>query len=766
MMELYQVVSVIIQKNIQCSQSRKLIYLIFGLSYVQTNLDIIDVLRNTIIIMRSSKHLLIMFSVWIVIFNIACGEIQKPEIVNDAIDKVTLQPLDQKEIEILEYVDADNQATAQDSPIISIENVANLVLRKRIYPFFPEITQISFDGSTTAIGDLSGVKIIDLATDEVLTQIDAPVQTCHYGFRKLFQFNKDGTFLAIALKDRIQVWQVGGGVIYEALYKNNHVLDPLTCGADIPQLALSPDGKLLVESGFQISTNGVQSYFIVTDIIKNIVVYEWEGKNELPHGQLYTFPGLGFSANGSILQTFDPTRYGVGDNDYQHPFRFWSMSNWQEIDPDSKEIINGFSKGDLLFGRSAFDSFVVFDKITGIKLKAIEAAGCDRDYPCQVKFSSDGSKVAVLEGVQKEPYMRESINTMVSIYEISNGKKLSDYPISSRDLDGILINNDGEIIQYQKSLSNRRPQWWTQMGYFSGFRAIDEKFIAFTPQIVLNGGKPQEPYSSSCQIQLDGYSINCFDSLIFMDGYSAVIEKKNGGISVLDTTDENNKLLAEIKDPQGEVGDLWQYRLMNYAGETGIGFLCVDRNLREESCFIMDFPNNEILYDRIDLEGIQYSQISRTAAYVDKNKKALFVFSDDNDSLKQMRTYQANSLPIKPVYLSNGNELIYVVQSLENQKNIYIERIDAVEGKVIKRYDIDGIKTIDISSITVSPKEEVWAASDKTGKVYIIDPKEQTNTHAFQAVDENIVDMIFSQDGKSIFTIGWSSVISIWFIKE
>ena len=716
--------------------------------------------------MKLRKSLLRIFSVCMVIFTIACGETQIPEIEDDGNNTFTLQPIKENETEISELVDAANPEIFQNIPIISLKNAANLVLQERIYPFFPEITQISSDGTRAAIGDLSGVKIIDIATDEILTQINAPVQTCHFGFRKLFQFNYNGTFLAIALKDKVQVWQVGGGVIYEAPYKNNHELDTLTCGADIPQLALSPDGKVLVESGLWISTNRVESYFIVTDIIKNIVMYEWEGKNELPHGQLYTFPGLGFSANGSILQTFDPTRFGVGDNDYQDAFRFWSTSNWQEIDLDSKEIINGFSKGDMLFGRSAFDSVIVFDKITGIKLKAIEAVECDLENPCHVKFSSDGSKVAVLAGGQKEPYMRESITTSVSIYEISSGKMNSVYPFSSRNLDGILINNDGKISRYEKNSPNSTPQWWTQMGYFSGFRAIDERSIAFTPQIVISGEKLQEPYSGSCQIQLDGYSIECIDSMIFMDGISAVIEKTYGGISVFDNTNGNNKLLVEIKDPPGEAGDLWQYRLLNYVGETGIGFLCVDRNLREESCFIMDFPNNEILHDRIDLEGIQYSQKSRTAAFIDKNIKSLFLFFDDNDSLKQMRTYQAVSLPIKPAYLSDGNELIYIVQSLDNQKYIYIERIDTIEGKVIKRYDIDEIKTIDISSITVNTKEEIWAASDRSGKVYIIDPMEQAAVHTFQAMDESVTDIVFSQDGKSIFTIGRSGVISIWVIRE
>ncbi|MDO9545900.1 MAG: hypothetical protein Q7J07_04010 [Pelolinea sp.] len=716
--------------------------------------------------MKSSKQLLLGFCVWMVLSVIACGEIPVPEKKDDVLNLVSLQPLDDKDIEITQTVEMDDQIGDRDVPIISVENVDKLVLQERIYPYFPEIVQISTEGSRAAVGNLSGVKVVDIITSEILMQIDIPIQMCNFGFRNLFQLNHAGSFIAIALKDRIEVRQVGGGVIYETPYLNNHVLDPLTCGADIPQLAISPDGKFLAENGLQISLNEMESYFRVTNIIENIVIYEWEGSSASPHGQLYTFPGLGFSSDGNVLQTFDPTRYRASGSEFLYPFRFWSTSNWEELAPNSKEVINGFSEGNLLFGRSANDSIVIFDKVTGVELKTINADGCILEDPCDVKFSPDGSKIAVLSGRQDEIYKRESISTILSIYEISDGKLIDDYPVQSRDLDGISVNNDGDVLRYEENISDNRPKWWTQTDYFSGFRLIDEKTIAFTPQIVIKDGQPQDPYTSSCQIREDGYSIECSVSLMFQDGFSIGIEKKSEGISIFETTDGDHKLLAEVRIPEGEVSDIWQFRLLNYSGLTGMGLFCVNRNSREDSCFIMDLLNNKILYDRIDLSEFQYSEDSRITAFIDQNKRSLFLFFVDNNSLKQMRTYQAISLPVKPAFLQNGEELIYIIQGLENQKNVYIERINAVEGKVIRRYDIDEIKTIEISSIAVSPNEEIWAVADKNGKVIFIDPIKQAVVFSFQAMEEGIVDMLFSQDGKSILTIGRSSVITVWVVEE
>jgi WD40 repeat protein len=107
-----------------------------------------------------------------------------------------------------------------------------------------------------------------------------------------------------------------------------------------------------------------------------------------------------------------------------------------------------------------------------------------------------------------------------------------------------------------------------------------------------------------------------------------------------------------------------------------------------------------------------------------------------------------------------------MVQSLGESENTYFERIDTNLGKVIRRYDIDGLQAKEISSISVSGKEELWAASDISGNVFIIDPEEEVVIHIFRGAEEEITDMIFNPDGKTLLMMGKSGRIQIWGVGE
>jgi len=149
-----------------------------------------------------------------------------------------------------EVIFTEDSVRGRDYPVISIDNVTDLVLQKTIHPFFPEVVHIASNGRIAAVGNLSGIRIIDLDSGSVLMQMDGTFPDCNFGMDRYFQLN-------------------------------------------------------LAESGMRFSAAGVDSYFRVVDIKKNLTVYEWDGKNESPNGHFYTFPNLGFSSDGKILQTFD-----------------------------------------------------------------------------------------------------------------------------------------------------------------------------------------------------------------------------------------------------------------------------------------------------------------------------------------------------------------------------------------------------------------------------------------------------------------------------
>jgi len=265
---------------------------------------------------------------------------------------------------------------------------------------------------------------------------------------------------------------------------------------------------------------------------------------------------------------------------------------------------------------------------------------------------------------------------------------------------------------------------------------------------------------------MSDFTVECGSKLSFQDNFTVTVNKKGSGVEVINTSLEKDMLLAEIKYPISEPGNSWQFRLLDYVQETGTGFFCLDRNLREETCLIMDFSNNEILHERIDIEGLSYSRKNGIAAFIDKEEKALYIFNDETSTLKKMRTYRAVSLPIKPTFLPGGSELIYIVQSLDGAKNSYIERVDTSLKKVIRRYDIDELRTKDISSISVNEKIGLWAVCDTSGNVYLIDPEKESVVYVFRAAQEEIIDLVFSPDGKALFIMGESGKILIWAVGE
>jgi WD40 repeat protein len=405
-----------------------------------------NLLKRSIIIFPS------IILVMIVMFSSSCTELKKntekiPTISSTRDEIIAEKTPPPKKIR--------DQKRKRELPVISIDNASDLVLQEKIYPFFPEIVHVASGGRIVAIGDLSGIRIIDLNSGSVLMQVDTALPICNFGMERYFQLNYDGTFLAVASNKAIQVWQVGGGIVYEAPYINNHTLDTSVCGADIPQMALSPDGRLLAESGMRFSATKVESYFRVVDIFRNTTVYEWDGTSKSLNGRFYTFPNLGFSSDGKVLQIFDPSQLKIDDDVFDTAFRFWSTKNWRELDPSSKAVTSAFDKGELQFGVIKEDSISVFNKRNGAELETIEVDGCGWENPCPMEFSPDGSKMVVLLRDEPLMYKRELISTHLAVYDLFYDRMIYDSSVLMRNLDGLLVRDDGEIIGYNIPLGGR-----------------------------------------------------------------------------------------------------------------------------------------------------------------------------------------------------------------------------------------------------------------------------------------------------------------------
>lgn len=642
-----------------------------------------------------------------------------------------------------------------EPPDISINNISNITFEKKFYPYYPEIVSISGNQKVIAAGDLSGVRIFDTESGEIIMEIDVDLPDCLFGADAYLHLDYSGNYLAVTTLTGVEVWQIGGGIIYRSPYLHGRTLDRLVCGMDVPQLAISPNGRLLAESGMTIEEYGFESYFRVIDILNNEIVYNWNGSLETLHGHLSTLQNTGFSADGSVLHTFDSTQFNITGEDLHNAFDYWSTETWKSLKNDSNEVRKSFPIGERYFAINRENAILIFSKDNGNLITEIGAETCVWDYPCTTAFSPDGLKIAILYPSEKMNYKRESLITNISVFDIGSAKEIKGYQTLVRNKNSVGLKNDGTLIVWKTDL-DEGPKWWTNTSYLSGFHKFDETTIAFTPQVT-DISDNQPIYTGSCLINIQSQEIECVEG-IYQDSQTILfVDLLNDAFNLY----EGANVIVQVKYPAGSGLDEWQVRIKAYHAETGVGYFCLDRNFREETCVVMDFDKNQIINERIDLYGFNSSPELDKVVFIDREEKELLLFDEKTGKIKPMKSYQAVSCPVKPAVLSGGKELLYFVQSLDN-KQIFIEKIALEEGKVIKRYGFEGFEEIVPSAIAVNPANDVWVIGDTNGNIYFTDPGTETIVRELRTSSSVIVDLSFSPDGKWLFSMDQAGVITSW----
>ena len=113
---------------------------------------------------------------------------------------------------------------------LSSENVNEIALLGNIYPKEPPVVEISPDGRLSAIGLLAGITIVHTGSGEIISNLDVELPECGFGFSRFVEFNQDGSFIAIVTKEEIQVWQIGGGLIYTTTSRYSTINFPPVVG--------------------------------------------------------------------------------------------------------------------------------------------------------------------------------------------------------------------------------------------------------------------------------------------------------------------------------------------------------------------------------------------------------------------------------------------------------------------------------------------------------------------------------------------------------
>lgn len=656
-----------------------------------------------------------------------------------------------------------------ENPVpIKSENADELVHLRELLPVIPPHYAISPDGRRIAIGGIRKTEIIDASTRKTISSLNIDLPECGFGFGKYLTFNQDGSFLAVVSQKTIQVWQTGGGLIFESHYSRSSEEDNIPCGADIPQLALSPDGGTLAVSGVDYSGKSIKQYFRVVDIIANKILYEWDHTRDAMHGRLYGFPNLGFSKDGKFIQTFEPLHLNIASKKYHQAFRFWSTSDWKETESSSKQVFGSFDAGSLLVGISETGKIRVIRKTDGYTVAIIPASGCNWAFPCEIRFSPDGGKVAVLPYTSGWLNFRQSIlYPVVRIWDLETGEMMSVQNGWFSNLDGVFIENTGDVklAQEYTDLDDISDSWWVARDFFQGIQEDFQGALYFVPIVSVLLSDPECRYCGSCKLDTQESKINCFQGVTGFNGVYSVDIKDGGYV-----------LISHTAGAEGEIGRLsirpvigegeQRVRLLDYSMDAQTAFYCHDIDYRQQRCVIDLLGENRIFEEFTDISFLRVSSGGETAAFIDSSSHKLFVYDLKTQSLEAKSHYQARAVNANPVFSGDSSFLYYLVEKIKTEGDYSGEIIDVKSRRVQKRISFTNIDLGIPAALALNSGGDLWAVASQNGAFYLISPENGLIRHARVSGQSDLIGITFLQEDRLLATMDSRGIISIWGLPD
>jgi hypothetical protein len=601
--------------------------------------------------------------------------------------------------------------------------------------------------------------VFNLENGELLQNIPVDIQDCAFGMDRYFRFNRDASFIALVDRNVIQVWQVNGGLIYESAYSSQADIDIGVCGAEIPQLALSPDGTLLAVSGVE---SGRQ-YFRIIDILANETLYSWNGEDDSLHGDLYAFAGLGFSQDGKLLQTFDPTRYFALSGTAHQAFRFWSAETWQEVDSDPGAIRGAFRQDELLFTlQNNADGITVTDRVTGQEHAGLNGTGCTLENPCDIKLSPQGKFAAVMD-YSLEPllYHNDVLAAGFELWNLETQSLVTREDVLARNLDGVIVDDSGSYQVPFIGMKEGPPQnsWWTSIYNFSGLKLAQDGQVLFSPQQIGTTSDTSAYYPGTCGLDLDDLTVTCAAEYYSFEGNAFALTDK-GELVQLPSEDDPMALIQT----ENNGGD-WSFRVSGISEEYQTVFYCRDENKRNQNCVIYDYTAEEVIAEVEDIYSLRFSPEGDFAAFINREERALFLLDFTRSKLSEVDAYQSRAWPVNPAFGEEGTELVYMIQNVTSQDVISIEWVDADGVEVLRRSNLDYEQIFDVSVLSWSARGELVALGSERGMIYLLDQANGKLVYAWQAHADGLVGLSFSADGRLLVSMSGDGRIKVWGVE-
>lgn len=660
---------------------------------------------------------------------------------------------------------ADEENPSNHPPILP-DNVRNITKISTVTAKNPPYYHVSGDGKRAAVGNHYGIRVFEIGSNELIMEIPMELPNCPYGMGRYFRLNADGTYLGIATDEFVQIWQIGGGKIFERTINRYENRSNDICGIDIPEISLSPDGSKLILSGFEKNGQSPKYYFWVIDVLKNEIIYEWDGEEQTAHGRLYDFPNLGFSDDGEIIQTFDPTRFIASEGKLHQAFRFWSSQDWSEIERSSPMIQESFSSGDVFFGVSGDQSISIKSRLDGRSVTKLDGVQCSLEYPCEVLFSADGSKAAILSQTGEMTYFgNHQFAKNIDVWHLKSRQRERQVDGLFRNLDAVYFNAESAVQVYSYTRDDSADSWWTFPYYFSGMVRDRTNRILFNP--VQNNCENDKfcSYARTCVIDARSLDIECREGYLSFEGISLSIRAENQQVFLTSHHKGSEHIVGQLLSEFDFIPETHRVRLLGYSDAYQIGFYCLDASYRQQACEIVDFSNDSVMDEMKDVSYLRFSSDGRYAAFIDKSENRLNIVDLSAKKIIPQSAYQARAFSVNPVFLKGGEELVYIVQDLEVPSRFSIELVDLASKKVQSRTRLDLNDTIP-TVFSIDLGNRLWAVGDAQGYIWIFDAASGDLIHKWHAHADGLTGLAFSAEGGIIISMGEKGSVTFWGLEE
>jgi len=713
------------------------------------------------------KNLLTVLSIIFVVMNNSACAFRKDPTSEKKVEKLDMNKVLKIQKEVLSTDEFQGESILEpsvpDLSPITLKNLSEITEIKKISPSLPDFYHISKDQKRAALGNLDRIRILDLNIEKQIFEILVELSDCEFGANRFFRLNADGSFIGIVTDLKIQVWEVGGGLIYENAFDRRFNTDKSHCGADVPEIALSPDGRKLAISGIRYSRDSAKEFFQVISILENEVLYEWDGNEKSPHGKLYAFAGLGFSHDGNLLQTFDPSKYFLESGKAHLAFRFWSVGDWVEITGDLKQIVQRYSKGDLLFSVADFNSLEVRSRLDSDIIADLTDTGCSMDVPCETLFSPDGKKILVLSRLNSMNWVKnQAIASKIKVYDLLAQKEPKILYGEFRNLDGVFFTQDGPVhVKHGNYFDTGSKTWWTYATHFSGLLQDNEGNIIFHPGYLSLKEENQAAYYGQCEYDVELMEVECSSELHSVEGIALALEQDGENFQLIQSNGKIDLFPPDFFNAQG-VAEL---RFLGFSSKAEIGFFCRDLQNRMSRCIIYDFEDARSLYEGEDFSYLRFSPDGRSASFIDMDRYILIIIDLDSKEIIERTSYRSRAYGLNPEYTDNGRILINVVQNQDDPDVISIDWINASTYKVEKRTGLNIIAD-GLAAFSAHPSIPIWAFADHAGFIHLINAENRKEMVSFQAHFDNIIGISFNLDGKQLVSMGENGMIKVWGIPN